>query len=75
MCCRGDGFATDANLLSWKHIDDPNPFLKELLSKPYRKQVVLSPHFYGASITNSTITDWELWNAFSQSWGHLMVSI
>eukprot|EP00878_Enallax_costatus_P046652 GHUV01056898.1.p1 GENE.GHUV01056898.1~~GHUV01056898.1.p1 ORF type:complete len:373 (+),score=85.73 GHUV01056898.1:368-1486(+) len=69
----GDGFATDGNTIGWKHIDDPNPFFKELLSKPYRKQVVLSPHFYGASITNSTVTGWELWNAFSLSWGRLMV--
>jgi hypothetical protein len=43
------------------------------MSKPYRKQVVLSPHFYGQSITNSSLAEWQLWEALTKSWGQHMV--
>jgi hypothetical protein len=72
-CCRGDGFATDADLVRRFNVEDPNPFFSELMGKPYRKQVVLSPHFYGQSITNSTLTEWQLWEALTKSWGQHMV--
>jgi hypothetical protein len=54
-------------------VEDPNPFFSELMGKPYRKQVVLAPHFYGQSITNSTLADWQLWEAMTNSWGQHMV--
>jgi hypothetical protein len=73
--CRGDGFATGADTIQRFSIEDPNPFFTELMSKPYRKQVVLSPHFYGQSITNSTLTDWPLWEALTKSWGQHMVRV
>lgn len=36
-------------------------------------QVVLSPHYYGVSITGNTLSGPELWDALSHSWGSYMV--
>uniref|UniRef100_A0A383VWA1 Glycoside hydrolase family 5 domain-containing protein n=1 Tax=Tetradesmus obliquus TaxID=3088 RepID=A0A383VWA1_TETOB len=69
----GDGFATDPELIRRLSLEDANPFFAELLGKPYRKQVVLSPHFYGQSITNSSMAEWQLWEALTRSWGQHMV--
>jgi hypothetical protein len=39
----------------------------------YRKRTVLSPHFYGMTVTNNTHTGHALWEKFTQSWGKLQV--
>lgn len=44
----GDGLATDSKLIRQRKMQDPNPFFKALLRKPYRHNVVVSPHFYPA---------------------------
>lgn len=49
----GNGFATDANLIRENGLSDPNPFFKTLMSRPYRRNVVVSPHVYGPSVTNT----------------------
>jgi len=51
----GDGFNTDA--LSVAALNraapgsDPNPFFRQLLGAPYRKNLIVSPHVYCPSIT------------------------
>lgn len=47
----GDGFVTDAQLVSRYGISDPNPFFQTLLTKPYLNQVGVSPHVYPPSVT------------------------
>jgi hypothetical protein len=70
---RGDGFVTDADLIRNMRLDDPRPFFKELLTKTYRKRTILSPHFYGMTVTNNTHTGHQLWEMFTKSWGKLQV--
>lgn len=72
---RGDGFVTDGDLIRNLRLDDPRPFFKELLTKMYRKRTVLSPHFYGMTVTNNTHTGHALWEKFTQSWGKLQVGV
>jgi hypothetical protein len=64
---------TDADLIRNMRLDDPRPFFKELMTKTYRKRTVLSPHFYGMTVTNNTHTGHQLWEKFTQSWGKLQV--
>lgn len=64
---------TDPDLIRNLHLDDPRPFFNELLTKTYRKRTVLSPHFYGMTVTNNTHTGHQLWEKFTQSWGKLQV--
>lgn len=73
--CRGDGFVTDPDAIRNMRLDDPRPFFKELLTKTYRKRTVLSPHFYGMTVTNNTYTGHQLWEKFTQSWGKLQVRL
>ena len=47
----GDGFLTDENVIKQTGITDPNPFFKQLLSQPYRRQVIIGVHLYGPSIS------------------------
>jgi len=64
---------TEPDIIRALHLDDPRPFFKELLTKTYRKRTILSPHFYGATVTNNTYTGAQLWDKFTQSWGKLQV--
>lgn len=66
---------TDGDLIRNLRLDDPRPFFKELLTKMYRKRTVLSPHFYGMTVTNNTHTGHALWEKFTQSWGKLQVGV
>ena len=36
----GDGFATDATIISSKNLSDPTTFFKTLLLRPYLRQVL-----------------------------------
>ena len=42
----GDGLITDRNTIARTGVSDPNPFFQELLTKPYRRQVVAAVHVY-----------------------------
>jgi hypothetical protein len=80
VCClllhnRGDGFVTDNDIIRNFRLDDPRPFFRELLTKVYRKRTILSPHFYGMTVTNNTNTGHQLWEKFTQSWGKLQVGV
>jgi aryl-phospho-beta-D-glucosidase BglC (GH1 family) len=70
----GDGFATDAQVIQRAGLSDPNPFFKALMSKPYRKQVVLSPHIYPTSVTTNPndAVGAGLYKRLSDSFGYLM---
>ncbi len=47
----GDGLITDAATIAQKKLSDPNPFFQQLLTKPYRKQVIVAVHVYPPSIS------------------------
>ena len=68
----GDGFSTDANLLT-SGVSDPRAFFKTLGSKPYSKQVVISPHVYGPAVTGATAAfeGASLYKRLSNTFGYL----
>lgn len=51
--CWGDGFFTDQAVLRASGSSDPNPFLRQLLTKPYVDRVAISPHVYPPSISKN----------------------
>ncbi len=69
----GDGFATNGRLISQYGLSDPNPFFKELLTKEYANQVVISPHVYPPSVTyaSKNYTGSGLWKRLTDSFGYL----
>ncbi len=68
----GDGFATDANLISQYGLSDPRPFFNALLQKPYLNQVAISPHIYPPSVTGASNDSGSgLWNRMTSSFGYL----
>lgn len=50
----GDGFVTDPAYINRYGLSDPNPFLGNLLTKPYLDNVGMTPHVYPPSITFAT---------------------
>jgi hypothetical protein len=64
---------TDPALITQYRLSDPNPFFTVLLTKPYRNQVVISPHVYGPSVTNNYnyITGQGLYGRLTNSFGYL----
>ena len=52
--CWGDGFVTDAGLIAEYGLSDPRPFFNMLLTMPYLDNVVISPHYYGPSVSQAT---------------------
>ncbi|KAK9787370.1 hypothetical protein WJX73_004527 [Symbiochloris irregularis] len=69
----GDGFITDAGIISQYGISDPNPFFESLSTSPYLGNVILSPHVYPPSVTHST-SNYEgegLWTRLYESFGVL----
>ena len=52
--CWGDGFITERSKIAATGMSDPNPFFLQLITKPYVYNVVISPHYYPPSISQST---------------------
>lgn len=49
----GDGFVTQPDLLSKYYLSNhPTSFFQQVLSKPYRDNVVISPHVYPPSVSH-----------------------
>lgn len=69
--CWGSGFVTDRDIVRKHNIDDASPFFAKLLSKPYKHQVVISPHEYGPHVRKSTLTGNELTQRLNASHGYL----
>jgi aryl-phospho-beta-D-glucosidase BglC (GH1 family) len=71
----GDGFVTDKSIIKSTGIDDPNRFFQNLVSKPYKNNVIISPHIYGPSISLNThaSTGSILFNRLYYSFGTLYV--
>ncbi|KAG1661491.1 hypothetical protein FOA52_010206 [Chlamydomonas sp. UWO 241] len=67
----GDGFQTTGIVAGSGQ--DPNPFFKSLMAKPYLNQVTLSPHVYGPAVTfaDSMYSGASLFNRLSNSFGYL----
>jgi hypothetical protein len=47
----GDGLITDRDTIARGGLSDPNPFFQELLTKPYRRQVIAAVHVYPPAIS------------------------
>ena len=52
--CWGDGFNTNSTFLQQHGGSDPTPFFNTLLQKRYLNNVIISPHYYGPSISQPT---------------------
>ena len=59
----GDGLITERNTIARTGVSDPNPFFQELLTKPYRRQVVAAVHVYPPVISKVCIAG--RWSAAS----------
>jgi len=71
----GNGFVTKPSIIKEYKISDPRPFFNELLRKPYLKQVVISPHLYGPSISKDLQRSTsELYQRWYDSFGYLGLS-
>ncbi|HSX37466.1 MAG TPA: cellulase family glycosylhydrolase, partial [Chlamydiales bacterium] len=72
-CNWGDGFCTDAALISANGLSDPTLFFSALMHKPYLNQVVISPHVYPPSVTGASTgaSGTSLWTRLSESFGYL----
>lgn len=46
----GDGFVTNQSIIRATGIEDASPFFEAVITKPYRDNVIISPHMYGPSI-------------------------
>lgn len=70
---QGNGFITDPAIIAQNGFSDPNPFFQQLLTKSYLGNVVISPHWYGSSISlvSSGYSGVELYNKLSTSGGYL----
>ncbi|DBA92448.1 TPA: hypothetical protein ACH3X1_002682 [Trebouxia sp. C0004] len=68
----GDGFITDqATIQSNPGMSNANGFFQGIMTSPYLRQVVLGPHVYGPSVTQTTanIQGTGLWNRLTVSFG------
>lgn len=66
----GDGFVTNQSIIKSMGIEDASPFFEGVIRKPYRDNVIISPHMYGPTIAlNSRAHAGELlkqrmWNSY-----------
>jgi aryl-phospho-beta-D-glucosidase BglC (GH1 family) len=69
----GDGFVTDISTIRKYDIDDASVFFERLSTKPYRNNLVISPHLYGPTISRNrdTSSGKELWKRLDLSFGYL----
>jgi hypothetical protein len=65
---RTQGFATNKTWIAQRRISDANGFFSELVTRPYKGSVVLSPHLYGFSVTMSPDTGRVQWEKYEVSW-------
>jgi hypothetical protein len=67
-----DGFATNATWIEARQLEDPGPFFTSLLARPStRARVILGPHLYPPSITNSSDVGPTQWEKYATSFGWL----
>ena len=69
----GDGFVTNASLVQKYAIDDASVFFERLSTKPYRNNLVISPHLYGPTISKNHVTSFgkDLHQRLESSFGYL----
>lgn len=68
----GDGFVTDAAIISKYDFTDPRRFFNELLKRPYKSRVLLAPHLYGPSVSGvPAAPPFEVAARVDSSWGVL----
>eukprot|EP00775_Hariotina_reticulata_P010875 gene10875-11029_t len=68
----GDGYVTDPKWIQERQLADANGFFQALLQQPYARQVVLAPHLYGVSISESPDVGPKQWEKYALSWGYLL---
>eukprot|EP00884_Botryococcus_braunii_P017419 jgi/Botrbrau1/4360/Bobra.105_2s0008.1 len=71
--CWGDGFFADDHGCRMKGGQSARSFFCQLLRKPYRGQVILSPHIYPPSVTYNHANNLgkALWGRLTTSFGYL----
>jgi aryl-phospho-beta-D-glucosidase BglC (GH1 family) len=69
----GDGFVSDDKMVSKHGISDASAFFDQLIRKPYRNNVIISPHIYGPSISKATraYKGSDLFERLGYSFGYL----
>lgn len=69
----GDGFVTNPYIIKKYSLSDPNDFFRTIINKPYLKNIILSPHMYGPSVSknNRHHKGILLWTRMNESFGYL----
>lgn len=67
----GNGFVVDMRIIRERGISDPNPFFKQLLTRPYNTSAVMTPHIYPPSILKSVYLGKALWEQSEIAFGYL----
>lgn len=69
----GDGFVTDPDIVKRFKIDDASEFFERLSIKPYKNNLIISPHLYGPTISNNRVTSSgaALFERLNASFGYL----
>ncbi|KAI8468681.1 MAG: glycoside hydrolase superfamily [Monoraphidium minutum] len=67
----GNGFVSDPQIIADYGLGDPNPFLRQLVARPYANLVAVSPHVYPPSITGATYLGRQLAAQLDNSFGYL----
>lgn len=69
----GDGFVTNTQIIKKYSLSDPNDFFRAIINKPYLKNIIISPHMYGPSVSknNRHHKGILLWTRMNESFGYL----
>lgn len=70
----GDGFVTDQSTIKKYQIDDASSFFDVLIQeKPYKNNVIISPHLYGPTISKNHVSSYgdKLFARMNTSFGYL----
>uniref|UniRef100_A0A383VFK3 Glycoside hydrolase family 5 domain-containing protein n=1 Tax=Tetradesmus obliquus TaxID=3088 RepID=A0A383VFK3_TETOB len=67
----GNGFVTDKDTISSRGLSNPTSFFEQVVTRPWVKKAVFSPHLYPPTITMSTWLGKALWEQSNLAFGYL----